>query len=876
MSYINDPREMAIHPENGAILEQDNRVESKYQWGAMITDLCDLPVEEYMKPLQVIVLGSGNLPETGTTLYTVKFVIDGETVFTQQLQSGDQIPFQVNAEKEGRNFKGWYYGTTQYSEGSTMPARNLTLTAKYECEVSFVFSIDGNESVVSAYTLAYNSKLTNIPSTIKEGYDFKGWEPSVSEPVTAHTTYVGAFEIKKFTVTWSGYTNGPVSVEYNYGETIEIPESPEKEGYTFKGWSPEVKDIVTANVIYTAKFDINNYKVTFYTDLDGVLTEISSLNKPYNSSLTLPSVPNENGFSFENWVGYNANTNESFNGVYVPAFDLKYVSRKTRNSYVLSYYDNGELIKSEDYLYEAAIILFKYEKEGWTVSEWKNLPETMPYNNVSAHCTSTINQYNVIFKDGNDNTIKEVTVNFGTAISTLVPTVEGYTYTIPEDVLNSTVSEDVTIAGVLTINEYNVSISVNGVIETVKLPYGTNVREYVFEHYSAEEGYSMIVNTNNETVPANGNTMVEITYKANEWTLSYQTTGAEGKNLIGNVKVTFGQPILNQLPEANVEGYDFSGWFSGDTKVTETDTMPNNDLTVTGEFTIKTYTVEIKDGENVILSKSYNHGTKFETVLNDELVQNYITTSFNSGYVVTIDVDSDFIIVNNVVVEVSKTEREFVLTFKNGEEIISSSMTKFGATIVYPVMENKFENGIEYVFIWEDESLNGEPMPLMDVTVVGNYQEKPEAPIYYGSYVVPVSAYSEEKISKYYAESDLNTVYYDSVSVSECEGSGKQIIIFMPGYEPLSGLTDRDANREAIKYYEPPVFIIPISIVDAYNISIIDGAGINNWERYATDNNAININGSDYYFYSHIVNDSLTPYKYDNSDLKVTLKLTKK
>ena len=875
MSYINDPREMIKDPETGYIMEDDNRKEEKYIWNGKILDLCDLPVEEYMKPMTVIALGSVS-PDTGTTQYTLKFIIDGVTVGQEKIASGDAIPFNITAEKEGRNFLGWYYGSTKYEEGALMPSKNLTLTAKYECDVKFVFVIDGVEEEISAYTIAYNTVTTNIPTTNKEGYNFLGWEPSISEPVTAHTTYVGTFEIKKFTITWSGYTNGPVSVEYKYGEIIEIPENPEKEGYTFKGWSPEVKDVATANVVYTAKFEINNYKITFFSDLDGVLTEISSLTKPYNSSLTLPSVPSENGFSFENWVGYNANTNEPFNGIYVPAFDLKYISTKTRNSYVLAYYDNGELVKSENYLYEATITPFVYEKEGWTVSEWKNLPETMPYNNVSAHCTSIINQYKITFKDINNNTIKEVTANFGTAINTLVPTVEGYTYTIPEDVLSSTVSEDVIIVGVLTINEYNVSISVNGVVESVKLPYGTNVREYVSEHYPAEEGYSMIVNTNNETVPANGNTMVEITYKANEWTLSYQTTGAEGKNLIGDVKVAFGQPILNQLPEANVEGYDFSGWFKDNVKVTETDRMPNNDITVIGEFTIKTYEVKVVDGENIILSKSYDHGTKFEAVLNDELVQNYISTSFENGYIVTIDVNPDFIIVDNIVVEVVKTVREFVLTFKNGEDIISSSMTKFGATIVYPVMENKFENGVEYVFIWEDESLNGTPMPLMDVTVVGIYQEKPEAPIYYGSYVIPVSAYSEENISKYYVESDLSTVYYDSVTVSECEGSGKQIIIFMPGYEPLSGLTDKNANREATKYYEPPVFIIPISIVDEYNISIIDGAGNDNWERYATDNNAININGSDYYFYSHIVNDSLTPYKYDNSDLKVILKLTKK
>ena len=59
MSYMNDPREMAIRPESGVTLEQDNRVETMYHWGAMVTDLCDLPVSEYMKPMAVIVYDNG-------------------------------------------------------------------------------------------------------------------------------------------------------------------------------------------------------------------------------------------------------------------------------------------------------------------------------------------------------------------------------------------------------------------------------------------------------------------------------------------------------------------------------------------------------------------------------------------------------------------------------------------------------------------------------------------------------------------------------------------------------------------------------------------------------------------------------------------------
>ena len=46
---MNDPREMKFNAESGSIMEQDGRREEVYKWGSMLVDLCDLPVEEYMK-----------------------------------------------------------------------------------------------------------------------------------------------------------------------------------------------------------------------------------------------------------------------------------------------------------------------------------------------------------------------------------------------------------------------------------------------------------------------------------------------------------------------------------------------------------------------------------------------------------------------------------------------------------------------------------------------------------------------------------------------------------------------------------------------------------------------------------------------------------
>jgi hypothetical protein len=327
MFYNNDPREMIKDPETGFMLEDDNRKEEKYIWSGKILDLCDLPVEEYMKPMTVIALGSVS-PDTGTTQYTLKFVIDGVTVGQEKIASGDAIPFNIAAEKEGRNFLGWYHGSTKYEEGALMPSKNLTLTAKYECDVKFVFVIDGVEEEVSAYTVAYNTVVTNIPTTNKEGYNFLGWEPSVKNNVIEHTIFKGTFESIVYKVTWIGYVDGPIAQEYKYNDVLIQPVNPEKEGYTFKNWDKEIPTVVTSDIQFNAIFEVNKYQIVYFEEYNGKKTQLSAFTLDYGTTIPKHSIPSENGYTYSDWKS-------DYTGTKVPAFDIEYVSIKIRKEYLI-------------------------------------------------------------------------------------------------------------------------------------------------------------------------------------------------------------------------------------------------------------------------------------------------------------------------------------------------------------------------------------------------------------------------------------------------------------------------------------------------------------------------------------------------------------
>ena len=753
---MNDPREMAIRPESGVTLEQDNRVETMYHWGAMITDLCDLPVSEYMKPMTVIVYGNGggdyDDPDyPGTTLktenvkiwftvlkngnvvtdepetvfsvgedaeivwtarwewtgsfsnkiqvaavvqtdkgnYTVSaFLTDNEekqysipiegaqdiqmvesyksygvastetpvekvtgTTYTEivtdentkykfevssaetivyltlkligatsytdmKMRYGNEIPFdKVSIEKEGYDFLYWVDSKGVEYTGTTMPAQNLTLTAKYEvkkCHVEFVFVIDGDEKTISSTTVNYGSKVYKFPTIDSNIYKSNGWVPSTSTVIKDDTIFKATLEYVIYTVTWSGYTDGPLVHKYKYGETLEVPEAPKKEGHTFTKWNKTLPQTVTSNLTFTAVFDPNKYVLTYWEAYGDDKVKLNELSKTYGDAITLPKIPSEKGFTYSEWQS-------EYTGKTMPAHNVEYVTVKTANTYILAYYDNGVLVKEEEYKYMDTINPYEYIKEGWVVSEWTNLPETMPYNNVSAHCTTEIRRFTVVFVDQDGVEVAKIEgVPYGTVITDLPVAPEGYSYSF-NDIINEPVKSDVVVEVEKTINYYNVTIN----DEIVSLPYGTNIETYVYDNYKADEGYQILITEkSHDTVPADNSAIVKYIIKANVWLLTYSTEGAD-ENISGSENVAFGTNILSVLPSTEKEGYIFNGWKNGEEEITNETTMPNNDLDVRGDYDIEYFNVRVLDGDNVEFEYPYVYKTKLGLVLNEEKLVRY-------------------------------------------------------------------------------------------------------------------------------------------------------------------------------------------------------------------------------------------------------------
>ena len=105
------------------------------------------------------------------------------------------------------------------------------------------------DGVVTEQTVTEESAITKPANPEKEGYTFVGWTPEIPDMMPAENLEFSAvWQVNKYTVTFDaagGTTIAPITLEY--GAAIIPPTTPEKDGYTFIGWAPELPETMPAN-----------------------------------------------------------------------------------------------------------------------------------------------------------------------------------------------------------------------------------------------------------------------------------------------------------------------------------------------------------------------------------------------------------------------------------------------------------------------------------------------------------------------------------------------------------------------------------------------------------------------------------------------------
>ncbi len=113
-------------------------------------------------------------------VYTITYMLDGETYALQTLKAGETIKPETAPEREGYTFVGWE------NLPETMPASSITVNAVYTVNIYTVTYIAYGEEV-HVDSVAYGSPIPAYTYTPEDPKDiFQGWVGDVYETMPAH------------------------------------------------------------------------------------------------------------------------------------------------------------------------------------------------------------------------------------------------------------------------------------------------------------------------------------------------------------------------------------------------------------------------------------------------------------------------------------------------------------------------------------------------------------------------------------------------------------------------------------------------------------------------------------------------------------------
>ena len=575
-------------------------------------------------------LGGGTL---GGSSEDIQIIVKTGSEFTAPASDGLTRP-----DGDAGSFFMWLGSNGKfYAPGDSVPAEVTKLTAQWTAPTYAVtLNTNGgtiNKGNVTGYTYGVGATLPTADDMTYTGYMFKGWydnENLTGSPVTAiggtetgNKEYWAKWEINQYTITFD--TNGGseiAPITQDYGTKITTPADPTRKGYTFKGWDKEIpKTMPAENITVKAQWEINQYAITF--DTNGG-SEIAPITQDYGTKITTPADPTRKGYTFKGWDKEIPKT--------MPAENMTVKAQWEINQYAITFDTNGgsEIAPITQDYGTAITAPDNPTRKGYTFKGWdKEIPKTMPAENMTVKAQWEINQYAITFDTNGGSEIAPITQDYGTAITAPAdPTRKGYTFKGWDKEIPKTMpAENITVKAQWEINQYAITFDTNGGSEIAPITqdYGTAItapadptrKGYTFKGWDKEIP---------ETMPAE-NMTVKAQWEINQYTITFDTNGGSE---IAPITQDYGTAITAPADPTR-KGYTFKGW---DKEIPET--MPAENITITarwrdtekptGEIIIGTnkwnkflneltFGIFFKDTQEVTINAVDNSGTVFVSYL---------------------------------------------------------------------------------------------------------------------------------------------------------------------------------------------------------------------------------------------------------------------
>lgn len=431
--------------------------------------------------------------------YSVNYYVDDVLYTSVTLDYNAEIVPVAEPEKEGHTFSGWN------NVPERVPASDVRIDGTFSANTyHFTLYVDGDVYFEKDYTYGEPIDKTEIEDPSKEGYTFTGWDPEIPDTVPATDMEINAtFQVNTYALEY--YVDG----EPYFGKSVEydseiVPEDePEKEGYTFSGWSEIPARMPAHDVRIDGTFTINDYLLTYYVDGD----VYTSVTVQFADTVEPIEEPEKEGYTFSGWEGVPAT---------MPAHDVDVNGTFIINTWEIRYFVDGEPYLTEEHDYGESIQIASDpdDRIGYTFSGWTYdaFPATMPDHDIEVFGEFIINQYTLsFFVDGSGYT--SITADYATAVPAIEePSAEtGYHFEGWTDESGETVevpatmpAYDMDFFGTIEINVHTASYYITDTAETrtlhsqVDFEYGAQI---TYPTVEVPEGYVLKWDKEYATMP---------------------------------------------------------------------------------------------------------------------------------------------------------------------------------------------------------------------------------------------------------------------------------------------------------------------------------------------------------------------------------------
>lgn len=517
--------------------------------------------------------------------------------------------------KIGYSFVGYYEDPLFDEESkidlSTMPAKNLTLYAKFEIN-KHSLSFDIGEGASKDVTLVENIEYgTNIAALLsvgatRVGYDFGGWtlSPEITDGKMPDSDVVA-------TANW-----------IVQGKTITF-----NRGHDDDGKLDELQKKLNNKEISQEDYEaaLASYDTTIYhVNFGEVIKD--------NDAVVIPSDPTRTGYKFLGWFDSQGNklTEEAFDNLVVPVNNVEYVAKwEAVEVDVTVHFMLANLVSeggyTEDTSLQKTVKAVTASEFEWT-SATADSVEHFVFDGsdkvtVKADGSSEMyafysrETYDVTFVKSDESASEVVqNVEYGSKVSVPSSLKEvGYSITTkigdePVSLSTHVVESDETITlyyeeAFGLILDYNGGVDSEGNEEgkvlgdpstTVTLPDEEPTRVgYTFAGYYTEKDGGTLIG---ETVDLDetGKLTIYAHWTVNSYTYSFFDDVPEEGVALTPITKNYGESISGEIPQPTKTGYTFEGWYkhpagADPVKVTLGSTMGAEDLTLYAHWTVNSY-----------------------------------------------------------------------------------------------------------------------------------------------------------------------------------------------------------------------------------------------------------------------------------------------